>query len=57
MEIKPNKLINTLETVGVDCNFEVFGFEKITENVPEIELSYRFDPETTVSIFAGFPNN
>jgi cobaltochelatase CobS len=57
METKPNKLINTLETFGVNCNFEVFGFENVTENVPEIDLSYRFDPETTVSILAGFVNN
>ena len=28
MEKKPNKLINTKETFGVKCNFEVFGFEK-----------------------------
>ena len=57
METKPNKLINTLDTFGVKCNFEVFGFEKITEHVPEIDLSYRFDPETTLSILAGFANN
>ena len=57
METKPNKLINTLDTFGVRCNFEVFGFEKITEHVPEIDLSYRFDPETTLSILAGFANN
>ena len=57
METKPNKLINTLDTFGVNCNFEVFGFEKITEHVPEIDLSYRFDPETTVAILAGFANN
>ena len=57
METKPNKLINTLDTFGVKCNFEVFGFEKVTEHVPEIDLSYRFDPETTLSILAGFANN
>ena len=48
MEIKPTKLINTKEIFGVECNFEVFGFDKPTENVPEIDLNYRFDPETTV---------
>ena len=57
METKANKLINTLDTFGVKCNFDVFGFEKITENVPEIDLSYRFDPETTASILAGFASN
>ena len=57
MENKPNKLINTKDTFGVTCNFEVFGFDTKIANVPEIDLSYRFDPETTVSILAGFANN
>ena len=57
MENKPNKLINTKDTFGVNCNFEVFGFDAKNENVPEIDLSYQFDPETTVSILAGFANN
>ena len=57
MENKPNKLINTKDTFGVTCNFGVFGFDTKIANVPEIDLSYRFDPETTVSILAGFANN
>ena len=57
MNIKPNKLINTKESFGVSCNFEVFGFEKCSEHVPEIDSTYRFDPETTISILAGFANN
>jgi len=57
MENKPRKLIDTKDIFGVTCNFEVFGFDKKSENVPEIDLSYRFDPETTVSILAGFANN
>jgi len=54
---KPNKSINTKKLFGVSCSFEVFGFEKQSENVPEIDPSYRFDPETTISILAGFANN
>jgi len=57
MNTKPNKKINTKEIFGVTCNFEVFGFSEISEYVPEIDLSYRFDPETTLSILAGFANN
>ena len=54
---KPNKAINTLEVFGTKCNFEVFGFDQPTEHVPEIDSSYRFDPETTIAILAGFANN
>ena len=57
MDNKPTKLINTNELFGVPCNFEVYGFEKNSEHVPEIDQSYRFDPETTISILAGFANN
>jgi cobaltochelatase CobS len=54
---KPTKEINTLEVFGAKCNFEVLGFDQPTEHVPEIDSSYRFDPETTIAILAGFANN
>ncbi len=57
MKNKPSKLINTLEVFGTKCNFEVFGFDQASEHVPEIDSSYRFDPETTIAILAGFVNN
>ena len=57
MENKPNKIINTKELFGVSCNFEVYGFDKHSEHVPEVDDTYLFDPETTKSILAGFANN
>ena len=54
---KPSKAINTLEVFGTKCNFEVFGFDNPSEHVPEIDPTYRFDPETTIAILAGFANN
>ena len=54
---KPSKIINTLEVFGTKCNFEVLGFDQPSENVPEIDSTYRFDPETTIAILAGFANN
>ena len=54
---KPSKEINTLEVFGAKCNFEVLGFDQPTEHVPEIDSTYRFDPETTIAILAGFANN
>ena len=53
----PTKKINTKDVFGVKCEFEVFGFLKRSDYVPEIDNSYRFDPETTLSILAGFANN
>ena len=54
---KPNKVINTLEVFGTKCNFEVLGFDQPSEHVPDIDSTYRFDPETTIAILAGFANN
>ena len=54
---KPSKEINTLEVFGTKCNFEVLGFDEPSEHVPEIDSTYRFDPETTIAILAGFANN
>ena len=52
-----NKSINTLELFGIKCNFEVFGFNEPTEHVPEIDPTYLFDRDTTISILAGFAKN
>ena len=57
MKNSPNKRINTKEMFGFKCNFDVYGFDSSSENVPEIDPSYLFDPETTMSILAGFSNN
>ena len=57
MENKLNKLIDTKKVFGIACNFDVYGFENHNEHVPEIDNSYLFDPETTMSILAGFAKN
>ncbi len=57
IEMIPNKIINPSEIFGVSCNFEVLSFEKKTEYVPEIDISYKFDPNTTLAILAGFACN
>ena len=49
--------INTQEIFGVSCNFEVYGFKDKNENIPDIDLNYKFDPQTTLAILAGFACN
>ena len=53
----PDLKINTQEAFGLKCEFDVFGFKNKTENVPEIDITYKFDPQTTISILAGFTFN
>ena len=56
-ETSPNRKIDTEKMFGVKCNFEVFGFENKNDHVPEIDETYKFDQDTTMSILAGFANN
>ena len=53
----PDKEINTLELFGIECAFKVYGFNLANDYVPKIDKSYKFDPDTTRSILAGFSNN
>ena len=59
MENKSGKLqkIDCKRTFGFNCDFDVFGFEKTSDFVPEIDKSYIFDPQTTLAILAGFSFN
>ena len=56
-EESPTIKINTEKLFGCNCNFTVLGFEKRNNYVPEIDENYKFDPQTTLSILAGFSNN
>ena len=56
-EQSPTKAIDTAHLFGIKCSFDVLGFEKRNNHVPEIDETYKFDPETTLSILAGFSKN
>jgi len=56
-EPEPKKEINTLEEFGIKCNFKVFGFETKNDYVPILDKAYKFDPNTTLAILAGFASN
>ncbi|PPR45620.1 MAG: Aerobic cobaltochelatase subunit CobS [Alphaproteobacteria bacterium MarineAlpha5_Bin8] len=53
----PDIKIDTKKIFGFECPFDVTGFDKKNEYVPDIDHNYKFDPETTKSILAGFSNN
>ena len=56
-EDKPSVEINTKEIFGIECNFKVQGFANNNFHVPEIDKTYKFNPETTLAILAGFAGN
>ncbi|MCR9195217.1 MAG: cobaltochelatase subunit CobS [Hyphomonas sp.] len=55
--MKPTEKINVREVFGLDTDLIVHGFKDRTEYVPAIDESYRFDPQTTIALLAGFEHN
>ena len=55
--MEPTVEINVREVFGLDTDMVVHGFKTRTEYVPAIDEAYRFDPQTTMAILAGFQHN
>lgn len=53
----PDTKYNAREIFGVDVDWEIPGFKDHTPNVPDIDETYQFDPETTKAVLAGFAFN
>ncbi len=56
-ETLPTCMVAVRETFGIETDLEVPGFAETGARVPEIDPAYRFDPETTLAILAGFSHN
>ena len=57
VDAKPTKELSVREVFGIDTDMVVRGFEEPTERVPEFDTTYKFDPDTTLAILAGFNHN
>ena len=55
--VKPTEDISVREVFGIDTDMKVKGFADRTDRVPEIDPTYKFDPDTTLAILAGFAYN
>ncbi|NBX73371.1 MAG: AAA family ATPase [Alphaproteobacteria bacterium] len=56
-ETLPTQTVLARDVFGVDCDWNIPAFAHATEHVPAIDANYRFDPETTLAILAGFAFN
>ncbi|RLL62687.1 cobaltochelatase subunit CobS [Paenirhodobacter hankyongi] len=54
---KPTEEIDVREVFGLDSDIKVKGFAERTERVPDLDPTYKFDPDTTMAILAGFAYN
>ncbi|KIN61477.1 Cobalt chelatase, CobS subunit [Sulfitobacter noctilucae] len=57
IDTHPTKEISVREVFGIDTDMVVKGFEQRTDRVPEMDSTYKFDPDTTLAILAGFSHN
>jgi len=54
---RPTEEIDVREVFGLDSDIKVKGFAERTERVPDLDPTYKFDPDTTMAILAGFAYN
>src|SRR6185503_8423883 len=54
MSALPDTEVDVRRTFGFDGPFPVRGYSRASEHVPQIDTAYRFDPDTTLAILAGF---
>ncbi|KFI31481.1 cobalamin biosynthesis protein CobS [Haematobacter massiliensis] len=54
---KPTEEISVREVFGIDSDMVVKGFAEATDRVPTLDSTYKFDPDTTLAILAGFQYN
>ena len=53
----PNQEISVRDAFGIETDMTVKGFEEKSDRVPDIDKTYKFDPDTTLAILAGFSHN
>ena len=53
-QIKPDRLVAVREMFGIDSELQVPAFSEREDHVPEIDPAYRFNPDVTLAILAGF---
>jgi len=54
---KPTEVISVRDVFGIDTDMTVHGFAEPSERVPVFDPTYKFDPDTTLAILAGFERN
>ncbi len=56
-DAKPTEEIDVREVFGIDSDMKVRGFVEPSDRVPVLDPTYKFDPDTTLAILAGFQYN
>ncbi len=54
---QPDRLVAVRDTFGIDSDLEVPAFSEPDDHVPEVDRAYRFNPDVTLALLAGFARN
>jgi cobaltochelatase CobS len=57
LTLAPDKKVSIRDTFGVDSDMEVPAFSERDAHVPDVDPAYKFDPQTTLAICAGFAHD
>lgn len=57
LTFEPHRRVSVREAFGIDADMTVPMFDTVDSHVPEIDPAYRFDPQTTLAICAGFAHD
>jgi cobaltochelatase CobS len=55
--IAPDQMVSVRSAFGIDSPLQVPAFTTRDMHVPEIDTAYRFNPDVTLAILAGFSRN
>jgi len=53
-DLRPDRLLSVREVFGIDTDLQVPAFTERDDHVPEVDAVYRFNPDVTLAILAGF---
>ncbi|THD83295.1 MAG: cobaltochelatase subunit CobS [Phenylobacterium sp.] len=57
LALAPDRTVSAREAFGMDFDMQVPAFSTRDPHVPDIDEAYKFDPETTRAILAGFAHD
>ena len=57
IDTHPTEDVSVRQVYGIDSDMIVKGFTERTARVPAFDSTYKFDPDTTLAILAGFSHN
>ncbi|MGV8804608.1 MAG: AAA family ATPase [Polaromonas sp.] len=51
---RPDRMVSVREVFGIDTDLKVPAFSETEDHVPDIDPAYRFNPDVTLALLAGF---